>query len=98
MSQLYEWRRKVLKKSQEALAEELGYGDKWATYAAQERGDNPLPEDVKERLRAKPYKFAGLWPDDEIAPLTKADLDDLRTHLDRKIEAVLAALQAQKGR
>lgn len=99
MSQLFEWRRKVLKKSQKEVAEALGYGEQWPTYAAQERGDNPLPEEVKKALRLKPYKYAGPFPDEEDVPLTKADLTELRDHLDRKLEVVLAVLRAleEKG-
>jgi hypothetical protein len=64
MSQLSEYRRKVLKKSQEALSAELGY-EKWQTYAAQENGRNPLPEEVKKKLRGKKYDYTGPWPDQE---------------------------------
>lgn len=62
MSHLSDWRRKTLKKSQQVLSAELGY-EKWQTYAAQERGDNPLPVDIKDRLRKK-YKYDGDWPDE----------------------------------
>lgn len=65
MSELSEFRRQVLKKSQKALSEELGY-EKWQTYAAQEAGKNPLPLEVKERLEKK-FKFKGAWPDQERA-------------------------------
>jgi DNA-binding XRE family transcriptional regulator len=91
MSQLSEYRRKVLKKSQEALSKELGY-DKWQTYAAQERGDNPLPEAMKTKLRGKKYDYQGAWPDEETqAPVagayaTASDLAELRGAVKAHVE------------
>lgn len=99
MSQLFDWRRKTLKKSQEALALELGYGENWTTYAAQERGENPLPPEIKEVLRKKPYKYAGLFPDEEATPLTRDDLKALESKMDdllKKNEAILAVLKAME--
>jgi hypothetical protein len=99
MSQLYDWRRKVLKKSQKELAEALGYGEQWPTYAAQERGENPLPEEIKQALKAKPYKYSGPFPDEEDEPLTKADLAEFRDLINRKLETILETLRAleEKG-
>lgn len=71
MSQLSEFRRKVLKKSQQVLSDELGY-ENWKTYAAQEQGRNPFPLEVKERLEKK-YKFKGPWPAEEKAPQPNAN-------------------------
>lgn len=66
MSELSEFRRQVLKKSQQALSAELGY-EKWTTYAAQEQGKNPLPAEIKALLRGRKYKFEGRFPDEEEA-------------------------------
>lgn len=62
MSELGQWRRRK-GISQEAIGKKLGYGDKWPTYAAQERGDNPLPESVAAKLRTMGYD--GPMPQEE---------------------------------
>jgi hypothetical protein len=101
MSQLSDFRRKVLKKSQEALSAELGY-DKWATYAAQERGENPLPEEVKDRLRGKKYGFQGAWPDEEARestapPAMPEEVLKIKGRVEALESQLLAALVASKS-
>jgi hypothetical protein len=87
MSQLSDFRRKVLKKSQEALSAELGY-EKWQTYAAQERGDNPLPEAIKTKLRGKKYDYQGAWPDEEAkeapAGVSEREIGKLEGRIDEQ--------------
>lgn len=63
LSRLAQFRKEVLKKSQEEAADLLGY-EKTGTYAAQERGENPIPLDIKKRIK-KEWKFDGPWPDEE---------------------------------
>ena len=47
------------------MAKRLGYGDKWPTYAAQERGENPLPEPMAVKIRS--LGFQGSLPQEEAA-------------------------------
>lgn len=63
LSRLAQFRKEVLKKSQEEAADLLGY-EKTGTYAAQERGENPIPLDIKKRIK-KEWKYDGPWPDEE---------------------------------
>jgi len=96
VSQLSEYRRKVLKKSQEELSAELGY-EKWQTYAAQEQGKNPLPLDIKGRLTKK-YKFNGAWPDEERGgQVTRKEFTELQNAFDALSEAFRRHIEREPG-
>jgi hypothetical protein len=74
-------------KSQEEFADKLGYGDKFSTYGAHERGDNPIPPEIKEKLRSKKWGYTGPWPDEESDEGDSALRDSL-TKLSGEVEVL----------
>jgi transcriptional regulator with XRE-family HTH domain len=91
LSELSQWRKKK-GLSQQEMAKKLGYGTKWSTYAAQERGDNSFSAAIEAKLRA--MEFHGRMPQEETKSpaqgdsVTRAEFEVLRADLEDACEVI----------